>query len=227
MLSRGLPYSVLVHVLAIVLVFVFGNQVASNPVQPPRSIKVKMVHFPQTQPAPTKPPEQVVQQVAQPEIKPDLPPKELPKPKPEERKVVKKPQPEIKVVEPAPEIAEKKPDPVQQVVTPAYSAPAIKGTDEDFPFSWYISLIEGKVINNWDPRQVPFGKRAVISCSVHFRVARNGTVSQVTLVRNSGVGVFDRLTLRAVKTTRLPPLPPQYKGTSLGITFIFNLEPRH
>jgi TonB family protein len=64
-----------------------------------------------------------------------------------------------------------------------------------------------------------------VSCAVHFRIARNGTVSQVTLVRNSGVGVFDRESLRAVQTTKLPPLPPQYTNPSLGVTFIFNLEP--
>jgi TonB family protein len=61
---------------------------------------------------------------------------------------------------------------------------------------------------------------------VHFRIARNGTVSEVSLVRNSGVGVYDRESLRAVQTTRLPPLPTQYKGSNLGITFIFNLEPK-
>ncbi len=225
MLSRGLPYSVLVHVLAIVAVFVFGNQVARNPVRPPRSVKVKMVRLPQTRPTPTKPVEQPVQQVAQPEIKPDLPPKELPKPKPEQKPVEKKPQPEIKVVEPKPEVVAKTEDPVEQVVEMSLSAPSVKGTDENFPFAWYISLVEGKVVNNWKPRQLGFGKRAVVSCTVHFRISRNGSVTQVNLVRNSGVGVYDRESLRAVKTTRLPPLPPQYKGKSLGITFIFNLEP--
>jgi protein TonB len=226
MLKQGLPYSIFVHALGLVLVVMFGNHVARNPVQPPRSIKVKMVRMEQTAPPQAKPATETVKQVAQPEIKPDLPPKELPQPKPEIKKVEQKPQPEIKVAEPEPEVVEKKAEPIEQVVArPAMTTPTIGGTDENFPYAWYISLIEGKVVNNWKPRQLGFGKRAIVSCTVHFRVARNGTVSQVTLVRNSGVGVFDRESLRAVKTTKLPPLPPQYKGASLGITFIFNLEP--
>ena len=225
MLKQGLPYSVFVHALGLVLVVMFGNHVARNPVQPSRSIKVKMVRMPQTVPPQSKPVAEPVKQVAQPEIKPDLPPKELPKPKPETKKVEQIPQPEIKVADPEPEVVEKVAEPVEQVVAPAMTAPTIGGTDENFPFAWYISLIEGKVVNNWKPRQLGFGKRAIVSCTVHFRVARNGTVSQVTLVRNSGVGVFDRESLRAVKTTKLQPLPPQYKGASLGITFIFTLEP--
>lgn len=223
MLRQGLPYSLLAHVLGVVLMVMFGNHVARTPVRPPRSISVQMVRLPQTTPPVAKPQEEVVKQVAQPEIKADLPPKELPKPKPEQKQVVKKPQPEIKVVEP--KEVEAAPEPIEQVVQPALSTPTIKGTDENFPFAWYIALVEGKVVNNWEPRQLGFGKRAIVSCTVHFRVARNGTVSQVTLVRNSGVGVYDRESLRAVKTTKLPPLPPQFKGSSLGITFIFNLEP--
>ena len=226
MLRQGLSYSILVHVLGLTLLIVFGNHVARNPVQPPRSIRVKMVRLPQTAPPQVAPTVDAQPQVAQPEIKPDLPPKALPKAKPEVKKTETKPQPEVKSPEPEPDVVEKKTEPVKPVVAGLnMTTPEIRGTDEDFPFSWYISLIEGKVVNNWKPRQLGFGKRAIVSCTVHFRVARNGVVSQVTLVRNSGVGVFDRESLRAVKTTKLPPLPPQYKGASLGITFIFNLEP--
>ncbi len=223
MLRQGLPYSLLAHVLGVVLIVMFGNHVARSPVRPPRSISVNMVRLQQTAPPVTTPQEQVAPPVAQPEVKADLPPKELPKPKPETKKLVKEPQPEIKAEEP--KVVETTPEPVEQVVQPAMSTPTIRGTDEEFPFLWYISQVEGKVVNNWKPRQLGFGKRAIVSCTVHFRIARNGVVSQVTLVRNSGVGVYDRESLRAVKTTRLPPLPPQYKGSSLGITFVFNLEP--
>ena len=100
-----------------------------------------------------------------------------------------------------------------------------QGTDSDFPFAWYLSRVEGLIARNWNPRQLGFGKRAVVSCAVHFNIARGGAVSQATLVASSGIGVFDRESLRAVQTTSLPPLPPQYGGSSLGVTFIFNLEP--
>lgn len=228
MLSRGLPVSILVHAIALVVVVMFGNYVARNPVLPSRSIKVKMIHMPPPQvPEATVPDEPVVQPEPQKEIKQDLPPKELPKPKPEEKpKVEAQPQEKIEVEEPKPKEQVETPDkPVEKVSKPVVSGPSVSNTDSNFPFDWYLSRVEGLIARNWKPRQIGFGKRAVVSCAVHFSIARNGTVSQVTLVRNSGVGVFDRESLRAVQTTKMPPLPPQFTGNSLGVTFIFNLEP--
>lgn len=225
MWRQGLPLSALTHAFVLLLVVMFGNTVTQHPVKQAKYINVSIVRLPQTKPPETQTVLDVAPPEAQPEIKPELPPKELPKPKPETKVVEKKPQQEIKEPEVIPADIETKPDVKAETQQPALSAPAIKGTDEDFPFSWYINLVEGKVVSQWKPRQLGFGKRAIVSCTVHFRIARNGTVSQVTLIRNSGVGVYDRESLRAVKTTRLPPLPPQYKGNSLGITFTFNLEP--
>lgn len=227
MLSRGLPVSVLVHAIALVVMVMFGNHVARNPIKPSRSINVKMVRLPEPQVKQTEaPPELVAQPEPKNEIKAELPPKELPKPKPvDPPKVEEKPQKKVEVPDPVVEPAEKMEEPVEQVAQPVISGPSVGDTDTDFPFAWYLTRVEGLIARNWKPRQIGFGKRAVVSCAIHFNVARNGTVSQVTLVRNSGVGVFDRESLRAVQTTKLPPLPPQFTGPSLGITFVFNLEP--
>ena len=228
MLSRGLPASVLLHAIALVVLVMFGNYVARNPVRPAHSIKVKMVHLPTPDiPQQAIPDEPVVQAEPQEEVKADLPPKELPKPKPVDKpREENKPQEKIEVEETKIEEPVEVPDkPVEQVAKPVISGPSAANTDTDFPFAWYLSRVEGLIARNWKPRQIGFGKRAVVSCAVHFSIARNGTVSQVTLVRNSGVGVFDRESLRAVQTTKLPPLPPQFTSPSLGVTFIFNLEP--
>jgi protein TonB len=228
MLSRGLPYSILVHAIGLVVVFMFGNHVARNPVRPAHSIKVKMVHMPPPRIDEAEvPDEPVVQPEPRKEVKPDLPPKELPKSKPEEKpRQETKPQEKIEVEKPEPEEQTKTLDkPAVKVAKPVVSGPTASNTDTDFPFAWYLSRVEGLIARNWKPRQIGFGKRAVVSCAVHFSIARNGNVSQVTLIRNSGVGVFDRESLRAVQTTNLPPLPPQFTGPSLGVTFIFNLEP--
>ena len=116
---------------------------------------------------------------------------------------------------------------------PAADAPSlplgasVQGTDADFPFAWYLSTVQGQITRNWQPRQLGFGKRARVTCAVHFVIGRNGAVGQISLVDASGISVYDREALRAVQATRLPPLPPQYGGSSLGVTFIFNLEPRN
>ncbi|MBU8871985.1 MAG: TonB C-terminal domain-containing protein [Gemmatimonadales bacterium] len=232
-MTRGLPYSLAFHTIALLLVFLFGSSVSRAPLEPPKSIRVKMVHLPRTRPE-TNPP--LEQPVLQPEISrevlPDLPPKEIPKPRVEAEKPPEK-------IEDPPKRQEKIPDQVledtatepdieqdiQAPVTPIALGPSVEGTDSDFPFAWYLARVEGLIARNWNPRQLGFGKKAIVSCAVHFQVAKGGAVSQVTLARNSGIGVYDRESLRAVQTTHLPPLPPQFSGSSLGITFIFNLEP--
>ncbi len=226
-LSRGIPVSVLIHAIVLVVVVMFGNQVARNPIQPSRSIKVKMVRMPEPRVQQKEvPAEAVVVPEPQKEIKPELPPKELPKPKPvDPPRVEKKPQEKIEVPDPVVEPVKKTEEPVKQVTTTMTSGAQISDADTNFPFDWYVSRVDGLIWGKFKPRQIGFGKRAMISCTVHFVVGRNGSVSQVTLVRNSGVGVFDREALRAVQTTKLPPLPPQFTGPSVGFTYIFILEP--
>lgn len=224
---RGLPYSLAVHTVVLVLIFLFGNHVSRRPMEPPRSINVKMVHLPQTQPVEQPTPDPVIQAPPPKQVEPDLPPKQVPEPKPE----VKKPKPEPE----KPKVEPKQPDPepetapeeteTAEVTRPVSLGPSVQGTDSDFPFAWYLARVEGLIARNWNPRQLGFGKRALVSCAVHFQVAKSGAVSQVTLASSSGTGVYDREALRAVQTTRLPPLPPQYSGSQLGVTFIFNLEP--
>ena len=64
-MSRGLPYSIIVHLLTLALVVFFGNAVTRQEIKTPRSIRVRMVELPRApeiQPE-TKletPPEQVV-----------------------------------------------------------------------------------------------------------------------------------------------------------------------
>ena len=219
-MSRGLPYSLAFHTIVLMLVFLFGSNVTRTPLEPPKSIRVRMVHLPETRPEPAPEIEQPVALPVVPvETVPVLPPKEIPKPKPEPE-AKKPPVQQEKEPEPAPDAVA-----ADEVATPIAMGPSIEGTDSDFPFAWYLARVEGLIARNWNPRQLGFGKKAIVSCAVHFQVSRGGAVSQVTLVRNSGIGVFDRESLRAVQTTSLPPLPPQYSGSSLGVTFIFNLEP--
>lgn len=222
MMSRGLPLSIAFHILATALLLIYGNQVAQRPPRPAPSMKVKMVRMPQTRPVEkvVETPVDPVPQQAKPEVQPELPPKEKPEPEKPRPEVKKDPEPEIKPVEAktedAPPAEEPEPAPVQVV-----SGPSVSSTDSDFPFAQYLATVEGRIHRNWNPHQM--GR--LVSCTIHFKIARNGVVSQVTLIRNSGVGVYDRESLRAVSTTRLPPLPPQYRGTYLGITLTFNLEP--
>jgi protein TonB len=232
---RGLPYSILVHLMMLALVFFYGNAVHRKPINPPRSIKVRMVQLP-AQPAPEPvaaevepdptPPAPKVEEKA-----PELPPKAVPetKPEPEPKPVAKEP---VKEKDPDPPRPREDTPPAEPSAnqesaaepTPVVSGPAVAGTDVDFPFAWYLSLVQGKIASNWHPKQLGFRSRTVVSCLVHFTINKNGSVSQVTLTRSSGVGVFDREALRVVQSSGIPPLPPGFTANSLGVSMEFNLE---
>lgn len=231
-MTRGLPWSVLLHVVVLTLVVLYGNTVQRRVLEPPLLIRARLV--PSTvldRPA--------AETVADPEPEASPPPQE-PVPLPPKEVPVVRVEPKPKPKEPEPKPAERRPEPEQRTpdrepaaaadrqegaVQATASGPSVQGTDTNFPFAWYLANLEGQIARNWRPRQLGFGDRSRVSCAVHFVIARSGGVSQVTMVQGSGVGVYDREALRAVQATRLPPLPPQYGGATLGVTFIFNLEP--
>ncbi len=234
-MTRAVPGSVLLHVIAFAALLLWGDRVTTQPAHMPNIIAVRLVDAARSKPleaAPDVPPEPAQAPPETPPVKPEVPrpPKEVPKEKPKEaakekpkeapRPVAAKPAPKTGAPVSAPAVPAS-----QQGADAGVTGPAVSGTDSDFPFAYYLKAIESRVVANWQPRQLGFGDRALVSCSVHFVINRAGVVSQVKLVRNSGIGVYDREAVRAVQTTRLPPLPPQYRGTDLGVTFDFNLEP--
>jgi TonB family protein len=89
---------------------------------------------------------------------------------------------------------------------------------EDFQYAYYIERMILAVGMNWfKPAQsVP------ASPVVRFRVERDGTVSDPEIEVSSGLPFVDRAALRAViASSPLPPLPPEYGGTQLGVHLIF------
>jgi protein TonB len=229
MMTRAVPASVVLHAMAFAALLLWGDRVTTQAAHVPSVIAVRLVEASvrESQSAPPAP-EVKAEPVPEPEpVKPDVvrPPKDVPREKPKEKP---KDKPKPAVTPPSTATGPPKPEAgVKGTTTGAagLTGPAVSGTDSDFPFAWYLQAVESKVVASWKPRQLGFGDRAIVSCSVHFVINRAGVVSQVRLVRNSGLGVFDREAVRAVQTTRLPPLPPQYRGTDLGVTFDFNLEP--
>ncbi len=230
-MTRGLPVSIIVHLMVLGMLAAWGGHVPPPPMEPHRILRVQIAKMPEatpqvSQPAPETDPEPVIPQIEpEPQPKPQepvLPPKEVP------RKVERKPEPELDPtpVPVQPEPDETPPPEVDLDPTPAPTAsgPAISGTDVDFPFAWYLNRVEGIIARNWNPRQLGFREGSNRQCLVHFTVGRAGQISQVTLLRSSGVSLFDREALRAVKAGRLPPLPAKFPHRALGVTFEFNLQ---
>ncbi|HEY3170786.1 MAG TPA: TonB family protein, partial [Thermoanaerobaculia bacterium] len=61
-----------------------------------------------------------------------------------------------------------------------------------------------------------------VSPVVHFKIEKDGTISDATVERSSGLPFVDRAALRAViSSSPLPPLPVEYGGTQLGVHLKF------
>ena len=87
----------------------------------------------------------------------------------------------------------------------------------DFQYAYYIERMILSVGMNWfKPAQV-----VPVSPVVRFQVERDGTVTDPEIEVSSGLPFVDRAALRAVMAASLPPLPPDYAGSRLGVHLIF------
>jgi protein TonB len=225
-MSRGMPYSLVLHLAALVMIVLYGAHVPSPPLRPQQVFRVRTVQLDKPQ---ASSPEN--QRQAEPEAVQAVEP-----PTPEPQKVPAK-QPEKKTVKPEPKEKEKpKPPPTkpreQESAPTTQKVPdlgnaaehGIAGTDEPFPFAWYLDIVKGIITRNWNPPQLGIreGER---TCAVHFVIERTGAITRVTLAQSSGIALLDREGIRAVQAAQtLPPLPAAFASRSLGITFVFHLR---
>jgi TonB family protein len=232
-MSRGLPWSIVLHLVALGALAAWGGHVPQPPLEPHRVLKVQLARMPEAEPQVSQPAPQPEPEPAIPEVEPtpqppptetELPPKEVPEQRDPEPQQQPEPEPDPVPVQPDPEPQAQPEDTTVTETPPVASGPAVSGTDVDFPFAWYLNTVEGSISRRWRPRQLGFREGSSRNCVVHFMIGRGGQVSQVTLVRSSGVQLFDREALRAVKSAGLPPLPAKFPHRALGVTFVFTLE---
>ncbi len=89
----------------------------------------------------------------------------------------------------------------------------------DFPFPHYITLIQLRIENNWQP---PFSGQGQLLATVYFKIRRNGEVTDVKLEQTSGSIAFDQAAQRAVYSANpMPPLPTGSGLETLGVHFDF------
>lgn len=173
------------------------------------------------------------------------PPEPRPEPKPAETRPEPKPdQPQLPATEKA---AQKKPDSrpeagaaVEPEAAPAGSAPETLGQrrgsptgsslgtssfgasvgfdNPDFTYNYYVDQMLAMIGSNW--QRPPLG--AEIEAVIHFRIHRDGHISDVRIVQSSGYNSYDLAGLRAIQLAApLPKLPQSFKHGSLGVNLIF------
>jgi protein TonB len=81
---------------------------------------------------------------------------------------------------------------------------------EDFDYPWYAQSVKGILSYNWVKSIAPpdlAGTRVV----VRFRIHKDGSVTDIVLIKRSGIFALDQEVIRAVRNAS--PLPPLPKGT--------------
>lgn len=92
----------------------------------------------------------------------------------------------------------------------------------NFPFTYYLQTIHGKIAGNWYTSQISPGVTGDFRTTVYFKIFRNGEISTLEIRERSGIRSLDMSALRAIQSSApFPPLPHDYEGDFLGIHLIF------
>jgi len=152
--------------------------------------------------------------------------KNVPKEKPEEKKKkeetvnIKKNIKETKQKDKETEEIKKQEEPRQEQQA---QAKFVTIDIKEFPFPWYLSLIENKVKEKWEKPQgleALTGRKAVI----YFRITRSGEITDMRIETASGDAGLDISGMRAVKEAgTMPPLPAEFGEEYLSVHFGFEI----
>jgi len=152
------------------------------------------------------------------------PPEPVPQPKPESKAPVlpatkpKKPTPAAAKPAPPPEPRpEEQGSPQGTVAGLALGAPVARLDNPDFTYGYYVDQMLAQISHNWIRPPVGGG----IEAWLHYRIQRDGTITDLEVVRPSGIASFDLAALRAVQSSSpLPPLPRAFRDSTLGVNLI-------
>lgn len=92
------------------------------------------------------------------------------------------------------------------------------GTDEEFPYAYYLNRLLGVIESNWFRPPAPPDTH----CRVRCRIDRSGGLLEAGIEEASPWPAFDRAALRAVYASApFPPLPQGFAGSSLTLHLEF------
>ena len=164
---------------------------------------------PRVEPPPPEPPPPEPEPL--PEDVPVLPDKkkkvEKKKPPPERRPAVSAPKP----IEPPPKRVG---SPFGNPLGASTNQATLGVEDPNFTYGYYLDRVVAVISSNWV--RPPMGN---LEARLHFRIQRDGTITDLRIVTPSTSSEFDDAAVRAVNTSSpLPPLPKGYARTTSGST---------
>jgi periplasmic protein TonB len=112
------------------------------------------------------------------------------------------------------------PPPLGRPTGSALGSGAVTLNVSDFPFTWYMNVVMGKVTAGWSARALE-GRQPVAV----FEIGRNGQISNLSIEKSSGNPYYDQAALRAIiGANPFPPLPDEYKQPFLRVHLGFNFD---
>lgn len=95
---------------------------------------------------------------------------------------------------------------------------AVAGFDNpNFTYGYYVDQMLAKISSNWSRPPVGSGIETIL----HFRIQRDGRITDLRITNSSGINSFDLAALRAVQASSpLPPLPRAFREDDLGVNLI-------
>lgn len=96
-------------------------------------------------------------------------------------------------------------------------------------YGWYIEAVRRSVGQNWLQTTIDPAVRAARQAKtvMTFRINRDGSISNVQMSQPSGNLSMDNSARRALDGIRFGPLPNDYSGNSVDVTFDFDLALSH
>ncbi len=225
-LGRSLGVAAGLHLLVVTLAWALPRLTAAPP-KPIEYVAVQIVPAARLgvanpKPRPPQPKAERKSEPApmrEPEVKaPTLPDPKSRKPEPK-RPQARPDEPEPAA--PAAASADSRPEvqgsPTGNVAGLAFGA-AVAGLDNpNFTYGYYVDQMLALISRNWVRPPVGSGVEAM----VHYRIQRDGGITELRIVTSSGINSFDLAALRAVQSSSpLPPLPRGFRDSSLGVNLI-------
>ena len=92
----------------------------------------------------------------------------------------------------------------------------------DFPFPWYLARLRSALWVPWSQRR----SGGNLACMVTFLIARNGSISDVSISDSSNDGDYDYSAMASVsEAAPFPPLPEDFPDPSLKVHVKFQSLP--
>lgn len=92
-------------------------------------------------------------------------------------------------------------------------------------FPWFVEAVRRRISSNWLQTAIDPGIRSAPRAVVSFQINRDGSITNIQVLRSSGNAAVDLSAVRAIRdSTPLERLPSEYSGSHVNVEFWFDFK---